>query len=94
MIYDGRGDNSSRLLKRQVQSTEILSDIVVKQRGVDNPTGRNYNNADSRIRKGGADMANEMGKRYRCAKCGTELIVTRAGNGAVACCGQPMEKKT
>jgi transcription elongation factor Elf1 len=24
-------------------------------------------------------MANEMGKRYRCAKCGTELIVTRAG---------------
>ena len=39
-------------------------------------------------------MANEMGKRYKCAKCGTELIVTRAGEGAVACCGQPMEKKT
>jgi len=39
-------------------------------------------------------MANDMGKRYRCAKCGTELIVTRAGNGAVTCCGQPMEKKS
>ena len=40
------------------------------------------------------DMANEMGKRYRCAKCGTELIVTRAGTGKVVCCKQPMEKKT
>jgi desulfoferrodoxin-like iron-binding protein len=39
-------------------------------------------------------MANEMGKRYRCEKCGTELIVTRAGEGAVKCCGQPMVKKT
>jgi desulfoferrodoxin-like iron-binding protein len=39
-------------------------------------------------------MANEMGKRYRCAKCGTELIVTRAGDGAVKCCGENMEKKT
>jgi len=39
-------------------------------------------------------MANEMGKRYRCAKCGTELIVTRAGSGKVVCCKQPMEKKT
>jgi len=39
-------------------------------------------------------MANEMGKRYRCVKCGSELIVTRAGNGSVNCCGQPMEKKS
>ncbi|MBE0480226.1 MAG: desulfoferrodoxin [Dehalococcoidia bacterium] len=39
-------------------------------------------------------MPNEMGKRYRCTKCGTELIVTRAGNGGVKCCGQAMEKKT
>ncbi|MDY6893213.1 MAG: hypothetical protein SVO26_05830 [Chloroflexota bacterium] len=52
-----------------------------------------YNNADSHNLKGGTDMANEMGKRYMCTKCGTELIVTRAGNGAVGCCGQPMEKK-
>jgi len=39
-------------------------------------------------------MANEMGKRYRCAKCSTELIVTRAGTGKLVCCKQPMEKKT
>ncbi|MFC1963337.1 desulfoferrodoxin [Chloroflexota bacterium] len=39
-------------------------------------------------------MANEMGKRYRCDKCGTELIVTRGGDGVAKCCGQPMEKKT
>jgi desulfoferrodoxin-like iron-binding protein len=46
------------------------------------------------IPRGGAYMANEMGKRYRCAKCGTELIVTRAGTGKLICCKQPMEKKT
>ena len=61
---------------------------------VDKKLGRNYNGVDTRSLKGGTDMANEMGKRYRCAKCGTELIVTRAGNGAVSCCGQPMERKT
>ncbi len=32
-------------------------------------------------------MANQMGKRYRCEKCGTEVIVTRAGNGEVRCWG-------
>jgi desulfoferrodoxin-like iron-binding protein len=38
-------------------------------------------------------MANDIGKRYVCAKCGAEFIVTRAGDGAVSCCGQPMEQK-
>lgn len=38
-------------------------------------------------------MANEIGKRYICAKCGAEFIVTKAGAGAVSCCGQPMEQK-
>jgi desulfoferrodoxin-like iron-binding protein len=38
-------------------------------------------------------MANQVGKRYRCAKCGAEVMVTRGGNGAVTCCGQPMELK-
>ena len=61
---------------------------------VDNPAEQNYNNPDNLISKGGVHMANEMGKRYRCAKCGTELIVTRAGTGKVVCCKQPMEKKT
>jgi desulfoferrodoxin-like iron-binding protein len=38
-------------------------------------------------------MANEVGKRYKCSKCGAEVIVTRGGDGTVTCCGQPMEIK-
>jgi desulfoferrodoxin-like iron-binding protein len=38
-------------------------------------------------------MANEIGKRYVCGKCGAEVIVTKAGNGAVVCCNTPMEIK-
>lgn len=38
-------------------------------------------------------MANQIGKRYRCDKCNTEFIVTKAGEGTVHCCDQPMEQK-
>lgn len=38
-------------------------------------------------------MANQVGKRYVCAKCGAEVIVTRGGNGEVTCCGRRMELK-
>jgi desulfoferrodoxin-like iron-binding protein len=38
-------------------------------------------------------MANQIGKRYRCAKCGAEFIVTKGGNGELHHCGQPMELK-
>jgi desulfoferrodoxin-like iron-binding protein len=38
-------------------------------------------------------MANEVGKRYRCTKCGSEFIVTKAGTGTINCCKQPMEQK-
>lgn len=38
-------------------------------------------------------MANEAGKRYRCTKCGSEFIITKAGQGTVICCGQAMELK-
>jgi len=38
-------------------------------------------------------MANVVGKRYRCTKCGSEFIVTKGGGGAVQCCSQPMEQK-
>lgn len=38
-------------------------------------------------------MANETGKRYVCEKCGSELLVTKGGKGALMCCGQPMEIK-
>ena len=39
-------------------------------------------------------MANKVGKRYVCKKCGSEFIVTRPGDGTIICCGQPMELKT
>lgn len=38
-------------------------------------------------------MDNQVGKRYRCAKCGSEVIITRGGTGSIKCCGQPMEQK-
>jgi desulfoferrodoxin-like iron-binding protein len=38
-------------------------------------------------------MANQVGKRYICTKCGSEFIVTRGGEGTLTCCGQPMEQK-
>lgn len=39
-------------------------------------------------------MANQLGKRYVCAKCGSEVIVTKAGSGVLKCCGQQMQQKT
>jgi len=38
-------------------------------------------------------MANQIGKRYRCKKCGAEFIVTRGGEGTIHCYGKPMEQK-
>ena len=38
-------------------------------------------------------MANEIGKRYVCAKCGSELVVPKGGEGTLEGCGQPMEQK-
>jgi DNA-directed RNA polymerase subunit RPC12/RpoP len=38
-------------------------------------------------------MANQIGKRYVCQKCGSEFIATRSGDGTINCCGQPMELK-
>ena len=38
-------------------------------------------------------MANQIGKRYVCTKCGAELIVTKGGAGTLSHCGQPMELK-
>ena len=38
-------------------------------------------------------MANQVGKRYRCAKCGSEFIVTKGGDGIIHCCGQLAELK-
>ena len=38
-------------------------------------------------------VATEAGKRYRCAQCGSEVLVTKAGSGALTCCGQDMQRK-
>jgi desulfoferrodoxin-like iron-binding protein len=38
-------------------------------------------------------MANQVGKRYRCTKCGAEVIITKGGTGTITHCGKPMEPK-
>ncbi len=38
-------------------------------------------------------MANQLGKRYLCEKCGSEMIVTKGGEGTIHCCDQPMTLK-
>ncbi len=43
--------------------------------------------------EGQESVANEIGKRYICSKCGAEVIVTKAGEGVVKCCGEEMQKK-
>ncbi|MQF69306.1 desulforedoxin [SAR202 cluster bacterium AD-804-J14_MRT_500m] len=39
-------------------------------------------------------LANQTGKRYLCSNCGSELLVTRGGEGALKCCGKIMNVKT
>jgi Desulfoferrodoxin, N-terminal domain len=36
-------------------------------------------------------MSNLMGKRYQCATCGGQMMCTKAGDGKLECCGNPME---
>ena len=38
-------------------------------------------------------MANQLGKVYICSKCGSQVIVTKAGTGQLKCDGIPMEQK-
>ncbi len=35
-------------------------------------------------------MANELGKRYKCEVCGTEILCTKEGSGTAVCDGQEM----
>ena len=39
-------------------------------------------------------LANETGKRYSCKICSSEFVVTRGADGSIACCGEPMSKKS
>lgn len=36
-------------------------------------------------------MANQLGKRYQCETCGTQVLCTKAGGGAILCCEQEMQ---
>ncbi len=42
---------------------------------------------------GGETMANQLGKRYLCEACGTEVLCNKPGTGAVSCCDQDMKLK-
>ena len=35
-------------------------------------------------------VPNQLGKRYVCEACGTQVLCTKSGEGAAACCGQDM----
>ncbi len=35
-------------------------------------------------------MTGQLGKRYVCATCGTEILCTRTGTGEIVCDGAPM----
>ncbi|MFQ5878906.1 MAG: desulforedoxin [Dehalococcoidia bacterium] len=36
-------------------------------------------------------MANQLGKRYQCESCGTEILCIKAASGEVHCCGAAMQ---
>ncbi len=39
-------------------------------------------------------MANLLGKRYACDVCGTQVLCTKAGDGAITCHEQEMKVQT
>ena len=52
-----------------------------------------YNRTQTDFERVLLKVANQTGKRYVCAKCSSEFIVTKAGNGSVTCCNEPMSLK-
>ncbi|MGQ9573504.1 MAG: hypothetical protein ACUVV3_10065 [Dehalococcoidia bacterium] len=36
-------------------------------------------------------MVNQLGKRFQCEVCGTEVLCIKPGNGEVHCCETPMK---
>ncbi|MBN2238759.1 MAG: hypothetical protein JW712_03215 [Dehalococcoidales bacterium] len=36
-------------------------------------------------------MASQLGKRYQCEVCGTEILCVKAGEGVMTCCGKDMQ---
>ncbi len=35
-------------------------------------------------------MANQLGKRFQCEVCSTEVLCIKAGDGGIHCCGKSM----
>jgi len=35
-------------------------------------------------------MPNQLGKRFQCESCNTEVLCIKAGDGEVECCGKAM----
>ena len=38
-------------------------------------------------------MATQLGKRYVCDSCGTEILCNKPGSGSIACCDHDMKVK-
>jgi len=36
-------------------------------------------------------VSNQLGKRFQCETCGTEVLCIKAGEGAIVCCSKVME---
>lgn len=36
-------------------------------------------------------VASQLGKRYKCSVCGTEVLCVKAGEGTITCDGKEME---
>jgi desulfoferrodoxin-like iron-binding protein len=36
-------------------------------------------------------MASQLGKRYKCSICGTEILCIKAGAGQVTCCNNEVK---
>lgn len=36
-------------------------------------------------------MASQLGKRYQCQVCNTEVLCVKSGEGALTCCDQEMK---
>lgn len=39
------------------------------------------------------DEMPQLGKRYVCEACGTEILCNKPGSGTVGCCGKEMQLK-
>ncbi len=36
-------------------------------------------------------MPNQVGKRYTCEVCGTQILCTKPGTGTFTCCDKPLD---